>query len=231
MKAARYGVILADPPWAYTQYRDTAQGAAAASYTTQSPEAIRAIPVQSWAADDCVLAMWATFPKLDEAIDLMRAWGFAHKTGIVWLKNSPNSSDMSTGVGIWHQACAELVLYGVRGTIGGFEKRRGTLQCVVGDRHNPGFWRRASERVAGSGRDLFIDDHTLIAPKPTRHSRKPETLQDYLETFEGPHLELFARRARLGWDCWGYDLGFELGPFGVRERPDIGRTLFSGGAS
>ncbi len=37
-----------------------------------------------------------------------------------------------------------------------------------------------------------------------QHSAKPEAFQDIVETVsQGPYLELFARRQRLGWDTWG----------------------------
>jgi N6-adenosine-specific RNA methylase IME4 len=36
------------------------------------------------------------------------------------------------------------------------------------------------------------------------HSSKPDAFYDLVEQVSpGPHLELFARRARLGWDYWG----------------------------
>jgi N6-adenosine-specific RNA methylase IME4 len=36
------------------------------------------------------------------------------------------------------------------------------------------------------------------------HSTKPEAWLDYFEAVsEGPYLEMFARRQRLGWDTWG----------------------------
>jgi N6-adenosine-specific RNA methylase IME4 len=36
------------------------------------------------------------------------------------------------------------------------------------------------------------------------HSAKPEAFLDLVEQVSpGPYLELFARRARLGWDYWG----------------------------
>jgi N6-adenosine-specific RNA methylase IME4 len=36
------------------------------------------------------------------------------------------------------------------------------------------------------------------------HSAKPDAFLDMVEaTFPGPYLELFARRARFGWDYWG----------------------------
>lgn len=37
-----------------------------------------------------------------------------------------------------------------------------------------------------------------------RHSEKPEAFIDLVEQVSpGPYLEMFARRARLGWDYWG----------------------------
>jgi N6-adenosine-specific RNA methylase IME4 len=39
---------------------------------------------------------------------------------------------------------------------------------------------------------------------PKRHSKKPEGFLDLVEQVSpGPYLELFARRARFGWDYWG----------------------------
>lgn len=36
------------------------------------------------------------------------------------------------------------------------------------------------------------------------HSAKPEAWMDYFEQISpGPYLEMFSRRARLGWDVWG----------------------------
>lgn len=36
------------------------------------------------------------------------------------------------------------------------------------------------------------------------HSAKPEAFMDIVETVSpGPYLEMFSRRARLGWDTWG----------------------------
>jgi len=43
----------------------------------------------------------------------------------------------------------------------------------------------------------------LFAPR-SRHSAKPEELQDIVEQLcPGPRLELFARRLRPGWEAWG----------------------------
>lgn len=40
-----------------------------------------------------------------------------------------------------------------------------------------------------------------------RHSQKPEWFQDMIEAqSDGPRLELFARRKRLGWSAWGNEV-------------------------
>jgi N6-adenosine-specific RNA methylase IME4 len=44
----------------------------------------------------------------------------------------------------------------------------------------------------------------IAAPQQTRHSAKPEVFLDLIERLaDGPYVELFARRARFGWDYWG----------------------------
>lgn len=42
----------------------------------------------------------------------------------------------------------------------------------------------------------------IISPS-LKHSKKPESIHDMAETLPGPYLELFARRERKGWDCFG----------------------------
>jgi N6-adenosine-specific RNA methylase IME4 len=60
----------------------------------------------------------------------------------------------------------------------------------------------------------------------TEHSRKPEAFLDLVESVSpGPYLELFARRARFGWDYWG-DESLGTADF---DRP-TGTSLDCGGA-
>jgi N6-adenosine-specific RNA methylase IME4 len=43
--------------------------------------------------------------------------------------------------------------------------------------------------------------------KRRKHSAKPEAFQDMVETVSpGPYLELFARRQRQNWVCWGNEV-------------------------
>lgn len=199
-------VILADPPWSYDNYRDAANGAAVSAYNTMGLDDIAAIPVGDLAGPKSVLALWITGPALAEGrhTKLFDAWGVTPKTIVPWIKNSPSTQDLATGVGIWFMANAEYVVFAVRKNPGGFKDRRGKLGVLVGDRDEPEFWKRLSER-------------SVLAPKQAKHSRKPDTLHEYLETFgEGPRVELFATQSREGWTCLGRDLGWELGPWGAR---------------
>lgn len=38
------------------------------------------------------------------------------------------------------------------------------------------------------------------------HSRKPDTIYEYAESFPGPYLEMFCRRPRAGWHVFGNEV-------------------------
>jgi N6-adenosine-specific RNA methylase IME4 len=63
--------------------------------------------------------------------------------------------------------------------------------------------------VATRGSLLRLDMgiHQLIVAPALEHSEKPEEAQNRIEKlYAGPYLELFARRVRSGWVCWGDEL-------------------------
>ena len=77
----KYSVIYADPPWRYRVYSKKGLGRSAEShYPTMSLEEIKALPIGELAAKDCVLFMWITFPCMQEAFQVLEAWGFEYKT-------------------------------------------------------------------------------------------------------------------------------------------------------
>lgn len=86
----KYEIIYADPPWSYN---DTLGGNAkmgAMPYDTMTQDEINALPLKEITAKDCLLFMWATMPKLQEALDTIRAWGFKYKTcAFCWVKQNP----------------------------------------------------------------------------------------------------------------------------------------------
>lgn len=109
---AKYGVILADPPWSFEVYsRETGMDRAADNhYPTQSLVDIQDLEVEAIAADDCVLFLWATAPMVPQALGVMDTWGFTYKSHCIWLKDK-------AGTGYWFRNKHELLLVGTRGKI------------------------------------------------------------------------------------------------------------------
>jgi len=105
-----YGVIYADPPWRFDpRSRKTGLDRAADNhYGTMATDDICAIEVP--AADNAALFLWATMPMLTHALRVMEAWGFAYKSGFVWVKDK-------IGTGYWARNKHELLLIGTRGDI------------------------------------------------------------------------------------------------------------------
>lgn len=247
----KFGGMIGDPGWDYDQFRTTACGAAVAVMETRGVRDICRIRAgHRWAdSQGCVLALWGTGPKIHEACHVQRAWGSTHKTMCPWLKTAPKKEQLAAGgIGIWVEAKAEYVLFGTRGDVGGFytvgkKDERGKREftrlrprppgVLVGPRDYPVFWDPRVEEDPDYWNALTRD--ALLAPAvkggkkgdPTQHSKKPLALYEYLESFPGPLLELYARVApvadfpeerRARWTCWGWDRGQELGPWGVRDR-------------
>lgn len=102
----RYGCIYCDPPWPYTN--QATRGSTDNHYVTMSMDDIRALPVESLAADDAHLHLWTTNGFLGEAIQLVSDWGFTYKSFYVWVKPQ-------MGMGNYWRVSHEVLLLGVRG--------------------------------------------------------------------------------------------------------------------
>jgi N6-adenosine-specific RNA methylase IME4 len=103
-----YRVIVADPPWAYEKRpRDPSQRGAT-PYPSMSLDEIKALPVDSLAANDAVVWLWTTNAHLPDAFEVLRAWGFHYKTTLTWVKDR-------MGCGDWLRGQTEHVLLAARG--------------------------------------------------------------------------------------------------------------------
>lgn len=177
-----YDVVLIDPPWSYTGSQ-TKWGAAAKFYPMMSDTELEqfTLPVDVLAPRG-VLFMWATSPRLDFAIDLIRTWGLTYRgVSFVWVKTK---NDHVTPIGA----------QGVRpSTV------KPTTEFVI-----------AASRVT-QGRPLKLSDESIrqvvLAPK-TQHSAKPVMVHERIEAMypNARRLEVFARAARPGWDAWGNEI-------------------------
>lgn len=102
-----YDVILAGPPWSY---RDSGnpRGGVDKHYQTMDLEDIKALDVP--AADGAILYLWGTVTHVPEAVEVMQAWGFEHKSQAVWDK-------VHQGSGSWFRGQHELLYVAVRGDV------------------------------------------------------------------------------------------------------------------
>lgn len=103
----KYQIIYADPPWRY-DFSKSDNRKIENQYQTMSIEDICNLPIPS--AENSVLFLWATAPKLLEALEVMKAWGYTYKTHSVWDKET-------IGMGYWFRGQHELLLVGVKGKV------------------------------------------------------------------------------------------------------------------
>ena len=172
-----FRVILADPPWSYTQQTKRLNGTTESHYKTMGAEAIAALPVADIAADDAVLLLWTTWPFLATALDIISHWGFTYTTGLPWIKVSDVGTEFDgtvkvkprTGVGFWFRGATEPLLLAKRG-------------------------KPARSGVPWDG---ILSDRNV-------HSRKPDSVYEMAECLGSPRIELFARRRRDGWTSIGH---------------------------
>ena len=114
-----YEILYCDPPWDYkgqTQHGGKGKsntGGALNHYPTMKlPQLKKLKPmIETLCSPNCLLFMWSSSPHLDQAIDLMKHWGFKWATvGFVWDKTRVNPS-------FYTMSQVELCLIGKRGKI------------------------------------------------------------------------------------------------------------------
>lgn len=177
----KYNIIYADPPWHYHQSgsKNKTRGMAKQHYPTMVTEDICKLPIQNLKTDDAICFMWATFPNIDQALKVLKAWGFQYKTAaFVWVKKNKKSNTNFWGMGAYTRANAEVCLIGI-------SKKTRAKSCVK------------SNRV-----------HQIVESPIEQHSEKPASVRDKIIELLGdlPRIELFARTTVEGWDCWGNEV-------------------------
>lgn len=115
----KYSIIYADPPWNYKDKRESHKrlsGGASVHYKTMALEDIKKMPIPAISNDNCMLFLWATFPNLSEALEVIKAWGFQYKTlGFSWIKTNKKNGKPFFGIGYYTKSNCEVCLIGVKG--------------------------------------------------------------------------------------------------------------------
>jgi N6-adenosine-specific RNA methylase IME4 len=181
----KFAVIYADPAWkhdaAYNSERARLRGPER-HYDGMSLDAIKALPVAQLAAKDCALFLWCVRAQMQEAREVIKAWGFEIKTSVfTWVKTTKHAEGITLS--------GEGLHWGM-----GSVTRSNTEVVLLGTRGNP-------QRMAK-------DVHEVVIAPVGEHSEKPEEVRRRIERlYLGPYLELFARRDDVeGWKQWGNEI-------------------------
>jgi N6-adenosine-specific RNA methylase IME4 len=176
----KHAVIYADPPWAWKTRTKKGLDGRPQHYARMSLKDIKALPVEFAADSDCWLFLWTTGPHLEQALGVIRAWGFKYSgVAFTWVKLKASSADAM------FLTTHEDFHVGM-----GYTTRKNTEMCLLARRGKP-------KRLSKSVRELLISGIR-------EHSRKPDEAYRRIEEFApGPYLELFARANKPGWTSWG----------------------------
>ena len=176
----KYRALVIDPPWdqGKTGKRKARPNQTQTlDYPTMTPTEIEALPISEWADEDALLCLWAT-----------------------------NSRSRSTGEPILAVAFRLLEAWGFRYyTTLTWDKRTGPAPF--------GPYQITTEHCLFAYRGTFkppkhlLGKHkTLFTGESGRHSEKPSSLYHHVAQFDGPRLDVFARRRHDGFDAWGNEV-------------------------
>lgn len=214
MTSKRFDIIYADPPWQYKDKCTSGNRGAGYKYPCASLDDLKALPVANMANNNAVLFMWATWPQLPEALELIEAWGFSYKTcAFVWIKrNQRYWENLTSKVRKLMRSITsprDIQLDVVKNVIqdkeflmgmGAAGTRANTEVCILAK-------RRGYSRLSSAVRQIVETDEpeSWFLPHSGRHSEKPAEIRDRIVELFGdvPRVELFCRHQPEGWDNWG----------------------------
>jgi N6-adenosine-specific RNA methylase IME4 len=188
----KFNIVYADPPWRFRNWSMSefakrgekwARRNGRSPYNVMNTEDICALPIGDIAARDSVLLMWATYPKLVDALQVIQAWGFEYKTvAFSWLKLNPSTVGYKMGLGYHSRGNVEPCLLATRG--------------------------KGLQRVDNSVMQVIIEEGDVIIAPVGEHSRKPNEARLRIHRLYGdvPRVELFARQRVPGWSAWGNEV-------------------------
>jgi len=181
----KFNIIYADPPWRFknwsmkelaTRGEKWARRNGRSPYDVMDSEEIYSLPVEKIAAKDSILFLWATYPKIQEALTTIERWGFTYKTvAFTWVKTNKVATDsFHFGLGYWTRGNPEI--------------------CLLATRGKP---KRVNKSVA----NLVVSPLRGHSAKPDIVRGYVTDLMGDL-----PRIELFAREDYEGWVCLGNEI-------------------------
>lgn len=111
----KYEIVYVDLPLTYDDKALAGNRGAGCKYDLLTDEELLNLPISSISDKNCLLFLWATFPKIQICLDCIKAWNFEYKTvAFVWVKKFKNGRNF-IGMGRWTRANSEIVLLATKG--------------------------------------------------------------------------------------------------------------------
>lgn len=169
----KFGTIMADPPWPYEGGGPVgnggrgSQGGAASriiqvnaskQYGLMSIDDICSLRVSDYTEINAHLYLWTTNSFMEEAYSVARAWGFAPKTILTWVKTRVADGQPSMKTGYYYRSATEHILFCVRGSQRLLGKCEPTAFLEPRDAHSvkpDRFYQLAMEQSPGPYLELF----------------------------------------------------------------------------
>ena len=132
---------MADPPWHYNDKALAGARGAECKYPVMSIEEIKNLRVNGRLVRDITdrdsfLFLWVTFPQLEKAFEVIRAWGFTYKTlGFNWVKKNKSGSNF-IGMGWYTRSNAEVCLIATKGHVSVLNHSISSIIESVPQRHS-----------------------------------------------------------------------------------------------
>jgi N6-adenosine-specific RNA methylase IME4 len=190
----RFPTILADPPWRF----QNSTGKVAPEhkrlnrYATMELSDIMSLPVPKVCAEVAHIYLWSPNALLPEGLAVLKAWGFAYKSNVVWHKVRKDGGSDGRGVGFYFRNVTELLLFGVRGK---------------------------NARTLAPGRSQV---NMIQTRKREHSRKPDEQYELIESCSPGPYLELFGRGVRMGWTTWGEEADAGYSPAWKTYRHNSG---------
>ncbi len=178
VRSARYAVIVMDSPWPENGAGKIPRGANR-HYKTMKIKDIEALKVGEQAAEDCHLWMWATDTYEEDALRIIRRYGFRKVATWIWVKTTKDGQHIKEGIGQYSRKSHELLFLCTRGKA-----------AVPATKDRP--------------TSVILAPPTEHSEKP---QEAWDVIERVSRRRGGPRLELFARTRRSGWLNVGAALG------------------------
>lgn len=222
-------ILVIDPPWTFTDklsMSDVKRSPESQYKSVLDNRAILDLDIRDISDNDAILALWVPSTLIEFGLQCMRFWGFEFKQTWIWVKSKKEplgKLKKQIKKSLKKKEKPEELLkliddFNLNDCLGFYMGRifRQTHEvCLIGIRGKVHKNLKNKSQVS-----------VFIGPNP-KHSEKPEELQNRLEKMYPEYtnrLELFARRDRPGFICYGNENPSSIG-LDIRDCIDKYKAL------